>query len=240
MSEGLAGTVAIVTGGGGGIGAATVARLRALACRAISFDLRPGDGGGMIVDVTDPAAIDAAVAAVAAQHGRLDFVVNNAGGGPRGSIETLARQDWQASLALNLSSAFHVIQAAVPHIRAGGRGGAIVNVASLAGRTVSPVGGIGYAAAKAGLLGLTRQAAGELLAARIRVNAVCPGPTRTGLTRNSTRRDADMPLGRWIEPDDIAHAIVHLLGPQSGACTGSVIDIDGGLQVAAAASANPA
>jgi 3-oxoacyl-[acyl-carrier protein] reductase len=91
------------------------------------------------------------------------------------------------------------------------------------------VGGAAYAAAKAGVLALTRQTAYEWARERIRANAVCPGPTRTLLTRNSKRSDDDFPLGKWIEPADVAEAILFLASPRSAMCSGTVVNVDGGI-----------
>jgi NAD(P)-dependent dehydrogenase (short-subunit alcohol dehydrogenase family) len=225
--QALAGKIAIVTGGAGGIGAAAVMALRGAGCHVEAFDIA---GAARHVDVTDPDAVRQAVDAVAAEQGGIDILVNNAGGGPRGTVATLEVAQWRASLALNLDSAFYCMSAAIPHMRARG-GGSIVNVASLAGKSVSKVGGAGYAAGKAGLLGLTRQAAGELAGMGIRVNAVCPGPTRTALTGASSRFEAFMPLGRIAEADDIARSILFLAGPDSAMCTGTSFEVDGGLSV---------
>lgn len=231
MTE-LVGKIAVVTGGASGIGAMTVECLRAAGCTVVPFDLA---GQALRVDVTDPTAVASAIDSVAADNGGLDILVNNAGGGPRGSVATLSIADWRASLALNLDAAFFCLRAALPHLRQRG-GGSVVNVASIAGKTVSKVAGAGYAAGKAGLLGLTRQAAAELAADNIRVNAVCPGPTRTGLTTTDgdarpSRFAARMPLGRIAEALDVAEAIVFLAGPHAAMCTGISIDIDGGLGV---------
>jgi 3-oxoacyl-[acyl-carrier protein] reductase len=134
--------------------------------------------------------------------------------------------DWDETLALNLRSAFIATRGVFEAMRRRG-GGSIVNVASIAAHGVSPLGGAAYAAAKAGLLALTRQTAYEWSREHIRANAVCPGPTRTLLTRESRRENADFPLGRWIEPTDIAEAILFLASPRSAMCSGTVVNVDG-------------
>src|SRR5207302_4556090 len=129
------------------------------------------------------------------------------------------------------------VQAVIPHMMTRG-GGAIVNIASVAARRISFGGGANYSASKAGLLGFTRHAAYELAPDRIRVNAVCPGPTATGFggaqlpsEEQKERRARKIPLGRMVEPDDIANAVLFLASDQSRMCTGIALDVDGGVLI---------
>jgi len=116
-------------------------------------------------------------------------------------------------------------------------GGGVVNVASIAGKRMSYHGGPDYTAAKSGLLGLTRHTAFELAAYNIRVNAVCPGPVLTPMVEETTTAEERagtakmIPLGRWIEPADVAAAVLFLAGPGAAMCTGTTLDVDGGVMV---------
>ncbi|HSX55570.1 MAG TPA: SDR family oxidoreductase [Sphingomonas sp.] len=228
----------IVTGAASGIGAAIVRGLVACGRPVGALDIAPDglarlrdEAGDLIrtacVDLTDPDALEGAIAACRIDTVPLTGLVNNAGGGGGQSLVEMTPGQWNATLALNLTSAFLATKAVLGPLMANG-GGAIVNIGSIAAYRVSPVGGAAYAAAKAGMLAFTRQCAHELAAHRIRVNAICPGPTRTGLTRHSQREDCEFPLGRWIEPSDIVPTALHLLGPRSAMCTGAAITIDGG------------
>lgn len=236
--------VAIVTGAGSGIGRATALRLAAQGDRTVLLD-RDGAAAKRVateigdtasayavdVDVVDTAAINAAVDKVSEAFGRIDILINNAGGGSGARLLEVDAENWDAMLALNVTSALRLIQAVAPVMARGG-GGAIVNVASLAARFASPKGGAGYSAAKAALLALSRQAASELAPSGIRVNSVLPGPTRTELTRASLRTDQSFPLGRWVEAEDIAAAIAFLAGDSARMCTGVELVVDGGFSLA--------
>lgn len=238
MAE-LTGKVAIVTGGANGIGAAIVHELARAHARVLIVDLdaeramalaREVGGTAFTVDAADPHAMAALFARLDQQEPGIDILVNNVGGGPRRTLEEMTLEDWQGTLALNLTSAFVATQGVLGAMWRRG-GGAIVNVASIAAHCVSPVGGAAYAAAKAGLLALTRQTAYEWAKYRIRANAVCPGPTRTELTRTSARVDADFPLGAWLQPSDIAAAVRFLVSPSAAMCTGAVLNVDGGVSL---------
>jgi len=221
--------VAIVTGASSGIGAATAVLLAGRGVTVAGVDIQPPALPMPLfrqADLTRPESAREAVDWIARRCGPIGMLVNSAGGGQGAPLEQLDAERWNALIALNLSSAFYMIQAAIPHMRAGG--GSIVNVASLAARLVSPKGGAAYAAAKAGILALSRQCAQELAPRRIRVNSVLPGPTRTALTRDSRRTDSDFPLGRWPEADDVARAIAFLLSEDAAMCTGAEIVVDGG------------
>ena len=247
MTASLDGRIAIVTGGGRGIGAATVEALAAEGASVAVFDLDEGTAAAVAgrvraggaecrsygVDVTDRARVDAACGAVSRDLGDIDILVNNAGIGTVGTVETMPVEDWTRVIDVNLTGPFHCIQAVIPAMKA--RGGAIVNVASIAGKRVSYHGGANYTAAKSGLLGLTRHAAFDLARYGIRVNAVCPGPVLTPMAMDVTSEAERavtaglVPMGRWIMPKDVARLIVFLAGPESAMCTGASFDIDGGM-----------
>lgn len=230
---------AIVTGASSGIGAAVARILLARQISTALFDLDLQGAEGIAaeapelarvwpVDVTQEDQVARAVAACCEDGGEIEMLVNNVGGGGRGGpLLDMSLSRWEAMLALNLTSAFLMTREVGGVMRLRGKG-AIVNIASLAASRVSPVGGAAYSAAKAGLVALTRQAAHELAPHGIRVNAVCPGPTRTALTVKSVRHDRDFPLGRWVEAEDVARAVWFLLSEDSSMTTGTTLDVDGG------------
>jgi 3-oxoacyl-[acyl-carrier protein] reductase len=184
--------VALVAGGGCGIGAATALALAragayvaihdrdAAAAEAVAATIaaRGGQAAARMIDVADGPAFVQMAATIAEQAGGIDILVNSAGTITRHTIAQMPAEAWERILAVNLRGPFDGIQAVLPHLRAR-RGGAAVNIASVAGRRISFGGGAHYSASKAGLLGFTRHAAYELAPDHIRVNAVCPGPTAT-------------------------------------------------------------
>jgi len=226
----------IITGAASGIGAAVARRLvRDRLCALVDVDdkacrkLARELGQHAIaapLDITDSASAIETVCRLAGDHGPVAGLVNSAGGGAGARFEALDRTAWDSLIALNLTGTFNLISAALPHFHPDG--GAIVNVASIAAVQVSPKGGAAYAAAKAGVLGVSRQTAAELAPRRIRVNTVLPGPTRTALTTQSRLRDEDFPLGRWVEADDIAAGVAWLLSSEATMCTGCELRSDGG------------
>lgn len=233
--EGLSGRVALVTGGRSGIGAATVAALRARGATVVAADRDPGEGVDP-VDVTDEATVDALVASIVARHGRLDLAANVAGtAGPYATVTDTATRDWRATMAVNLDGMFFCLRAELRAMVAAG-GGAIVNVASSAGRMGVP-GLAAYSASKHAVLGLTKSAALEVAAQGIRVNAVCPGSVRTPMLRSFVGGDETAlekmgrraPIGRLGEPDEIAAAVIWLLSDDASFVTGSALEADGGV-----------
>ncbi|WP_043829987.1 SDR family NAD(P)-dependent oxidoreductase [Muricoccus aerilatus] len=246
MSPDLTGKVAIVTGGGGGIGRATALLFRQHGARVALFDrseesLRAasGEDDGMmaaVVDVTDAAAVAAACARVEERFGRIDILVNVAGGGLPRTLDATPAADWDRIVALNLSAPFYCIQAVAPAMRRAG-GGAVVTVSSLAALQISLNNGASYTSAKSGVLGLTRHAAFELARDRIRVNAVLPGPIMTPqmdakidpATREAIPRK--VPLGRWLTPEEVAAPILFLCSDAASGCTGTHLVVDGGLHI---------
>ena len=192
---------------------------------------------GHALDVADGQAFARLTADIAAEAGGIDVLVNSAGTITRQTIAAMPVGDWDRIMAVNLRGPFNGTQAVIPHMRKRG-GGAIVNVASVAGRRISFGGGANYSASKAGLLGLTRHAAYELAPDRIRVNAVCPGPTATGFgggqvpsQQRKAERARKIPLGRMVEPEDIADAILFLASDMARMCTGIALDVDGGVLI---------
>lgn len=225
------GRVALVTGGGSGIGAATVALLRERGATVVAADLR---GGDVDVDVTDEAAVDALVTGVVAQHGRLDLAANVAGTpGAFAEIVDTGFDAWRRVMDVNLDGLFLSLRA---ELRLMGEGASVVNVASGAAR-MGVAGLAAYSASKHAVLGLTRTAALEVARRGIRVNAVCPGSVRTPMLAGFVGGDEGAleamgkaaPMRRLGTPSEIAEAIVWLLSDAASFVTGSTVDPDGGV-----------
>ncbi|MCE7002471.1 SDR family oxidoreductase [Kibdelosporangium philippinense] len=219
----------LVTGAAGGIGRATCEALVELKAHVIGVDL-PGTGADVEADLADDTAAANAVAEAVERLGGLDALV-----GVAGKVDTLHRADrfpvdaFRADVDANLSAQFFVAQAAFPHLRGHGT---IVFFSSLAARDGLP-GQAAYAAAKAGVLGLTRTLAGEWADAGIRVNAIMPGlvatPKVLALPPETTQRMlANVPLGRLATLDELAGTVIYLLSPASGYMTGQALRLDGG------------
>ena len=244
----LTGKIALVTGGGNGIGAASGRALAKAGARVAVID-RDGEaaakvaseiGGGATghaLDVADGEAFKRLAAEIAERAGGIDILVNSAGTITRQTIAAMPTADWDRIIAVNLRGPFNGTQAAIPHMKQRG-GGAIVNIASVAGRRISFGGGANYTASKAGLLGLTRHAAYELAPDNIRVNAVCPGPTATAFgggqipsAERKAERARKIPLGRMVEAADIADAVLFLASDLSRMWTGIALDVDGGVLI---------
>ena len=243
---------ALVTGGASGIGRATVARLLAEGWQVVVADLHSGNGarvveefgeefGGRVgfvrADVSEEADVAAAVAACVAEFGRIDCVVNNAGvGGAFGALTDIAVEDWDYTFAVLVRGVFLGIKHGARVMRAAGRGGSIVNTASVAAFSAG-AGPQAYSAAKAAVVNLGRVAAAELAGDRIRVNTVCPGLIVTPLigsdldaARAVMREAQPWPdLGR---PEDVAEVIAFLAGDAARVVTGEEITVDGGLRAA--------
>jgi len=228
------GKVYIVTGGAAGIGSATCDLLRNRGGRVVPWDLVPRDGDpeALRVDVTDSRAVADAVSMAVEREGALDGVVNCAAlFGPAAKLADLDLDVAERILRVNLLGAMTVMQATLPTMLAR-RAGSIVNVAStaalhgLAGRSA-------YAASKAALLSATRSVAQEVAARGVRVNAVCPGTTRTrmldSLSEHAARElQRGVPMGRFGEPAEVADAIAYLLSDRASYATGQALVIDGG------------
>lgn len=245
---GLDGQVAVVTGAGRGIGegiARTLAGAGAtVVCAArrtheiekVASDIVAANGSALAVttDVTKGADLQAAATAAVDKFGRLDIWVNNAGGSPiQAPLVELPREEWDATLALNLTAVFEACRVAVPLMADGGR---ILNISSVAAQDVWAGSGH-YSAAKAGVNLLTQALAREL-GPKIRVNAIMPGLVPTEIVRESLNlTDADLPAleeslqlpaGRLGTPEDLGAAVLYLCSPAAEWVTGQCIRVSGG------------
>jgi len=236
----------VVTGGAKGIGRATVRRFAALGDRVVALGrdeaalsaLPAAEAETRVCDVTE----EGAVVTTFRDIGPVDVLVNNAGMGESAPLHQTTLQSWQRHLGVNATGAFLCMRAVVPGMRERGAG-AIVTVASTAGRVGVPYTSA-YTASKHAVIGLTRAVAAELAGTGVRVNAVCPTFVRTEMTDRSVAHivertgrtpeqaqdalAAASPLGRLLEPDEVADAIVHLASPAAAAISGQAWVIDGG------------
>ena len=244
--QGLSGKAAVVTGAASGIGRATVLRLAREGCRVLATDraaeglaetaaLAAAQGTPIETVQADVAASDAPTAVIGgavARFGTLDLLMNNAGVGGSKRADLTDDDAFDAHLAVNLRAVFRFSRAAVAVMKTGG---AIVNVASIFGMIGFP-GTAAYAAAKAGVAGLTRQMAADYGPGGIRVNAIAPGLIETGMTQKRIAESewfrgqmTDMtPLGRNGQPEDIAAAAAFLLSDDAAFISGQVLVVDGG------------
>jgi meso-butanediol dehydrogenase/(S,S)-butanediol dehydrogenase/diacetyl reductase len=245
MSARFANKVALITGGGTGIGAATAERLAAEGATVVITgrrlakleEIATEESLGRIVarqlDVTDADAVRLVIAGIVEEFGRLDVVVNSAGVGPSGTIEQTSDDAWEAMIATVLTGSFHTAKAALSHLKA--TGGTIVNVSSVSGLG-GDWGAAGYNAAKGGLTNLTRALALDHAASGIRVNAVAPSFTKTDMTSDMDN-DHDLmarfmdrlPMGRAARPEEVAAAIAFLACDDASYINGVILPVDGGL-----------
>ncbi len=244
MSDHATPQVALVTGASRGIGRAIALALAAAGLRVvgtatteagaagITEALAPLGGQGIVLNVTDGAALDAAVDAVVKAHGGLHVLVNNAGITRDMLSMRMKDEDWDAVLDTNLKAVFRACRAATrPMMRQ--RYGRIVNITSVVGASGN-AGQANYAAAKAGVAGLTRALARELGARNITVNCVAPGFIATDMTEGlpeaaRTALLASIPLGRLGQPDEVAEAVAFLVSPKAGYITGTELHVNGGM-----------
>lgn len=244
MQRRLADRVAIVTGGSGGIGAAITDEFRAQGARVAIFDLdvsgvaEERDLAVIRCDVTDERQVEQAVASTAQRLERIDILVNNAGVNTYFDATTMTEKDWDEVFSVDLKGAWLCSKHVLPHLIAAG-GGAIVNIASIHAR-LTVKGMFPYAAAKSGLVGLTRSMALDYADQNIRVNAVCPGWTRTRLVEEWFERQPDPrsaeqrildahPLGRIATPAEIANVVAFVASAEASFMTGTDVYVDGGL-----------
>ncbi|MBL8302953.1 MAG: 3-oxoacyl-ACP reductase FabG [Ideonella sp.] len=242
----FAGQVALVTGASRGIGRAIALELQRLGLVVIGtatsdagaqsisdmLEAPPGAGGGIRLDVNDGAGVDAAIDGIVKAHGALHVLVNNAGITRDTLSMRMKDDDWDAVLDTNLKAVFRTSRAAIrPMMKQ--RYGRIVNITSVVGASGN-AGQANYAAAKAGVAGMTRSLARELGSRGITVNCVAPGFIETDMTRALSEAQtnalmAQIPLGRLGQAADVAHAVAFLGSPEAGYITGTELHVNGGM-----------
>ncbi len=249
MAGRVEGKVALITGGGSGIGRATallfgregarvaIADYNAEGGERVAKEIRNAGGAAEFhaADVSNPADVEALIGKLVAAHGRLDCAINNAGiEGRMASTPECPLDNWDRVIAINLSGVFYCLKYEIAQMLKQG-GGSIVNTASVAG-LVGLAGGAAYVAAKHGVAGLTKTAALEFAQRGIRVNAVCPGFIRTPMvervldrgTFNEEQIITAEPMHRMGKPEEIAEAVLWLCSDASSFVTGLPMPVDGG------------
>jgi NAD(P)-dependent dehydrogenase (short-subunit alcohol dehydrogenase family) len=247
LTQRLKDRVAIITGGGSGIGLATARRFAAEGARVVVADLDPDagaraaaevDGAFREVNVADEASVNALFDGVAAEYGGIDIAFNNAGISPADddSIETTELPAWDRVQDVNLKSVYLCSRAALRHMVPAGRG-SIINTASFVALLGSATSQISYTASKGGVLAMTRELGVQFARQGIRVNALCPGPVNTPLLQElfakdperAQRRLVHVPMGRFAEPEEMAATVAFLASDDASFITATAFVVDGGI-----------
>jgi NAD(P)-dependent dehydrogenase (short-subunit alcohol dehydrogenase family) len=250
LTQRLAGRIAVVTGGGGGIGLASARRLHAEGATVIIADIDEATGtnaaeevSGLYVpvDVSDESSVNSLFDLVASSYGSVDIAVNNAGISPPDDdlIENTELPAWQRVQDVNLKSVYLCCRAALRHMAPAGRG-SIVNIASFVAVMGSATSQISYTASKGGVLAMSRELGVQFARQGIRVNALCPGPVNTPLLQElfasdperAARRMVHVPMGRFGEADEIAAVVAFLASDDASFITAASYLVDGGISAA--------
>jgi NAD(P)-dependent dehydrogenase (short-subunit alcohol dehydrogenase family) len=242
----LRGKTAVITGGAGGIGRVTARLFANQGARVVVIDTAPntetfakdlGDAHlGLVADVGDKSACEKATTTARHAFGRIDILVTMAGQVNPGKTTEISRDDYDLIVDAHLRGTFNMCQAAIPQFRAQAAG-VIVCMSSIAAERGGGLrGGAHYAAAKAGVLGLTKAMARELAPENIRVNAVCPGAIFTGLRRSFAEMNAQfadnmIPMGRVGTAEEVARVFLFLASDLATYVTGATIDVNGGMHI---------
>lgn len=229
----FSGLVAVVTGGGLGIGAAIAQYLSRQGAKVAVWDLAPQDGADQWrVDIADPESVNRACEETIAAFGKIDILVNNAGyAGPTMPLDSYDPVVWQRIIDINLVGTFNVCRSVIPAMRKTGSG-RIVNIASLAGKEGTP-NASAYSAAKAGVMAMTKSLGKELAETDIRVNAIAPAAVRTTLLEQMSPAHVQTmidksPMKRLGESDEVAELVAWLCSGSCSFSTGAVFDLSGG------------
>lgn len=239
----LRGRTALVTGAAGAIGAAISKALTDQGALVVLVDLADGPtqaladllgGEARIVDLSDTAAVSAMAADVLAQFGRIDILVNNAGILSNAKIAATSLQEWHRVQGVNVDAAFLLVQAFLPAMRAA-RWGRVINMSSYAAKSGGLTAGTAYSVSKTAMIGLTYSIAREVAGEGVTSNAVAPAYVMSPMVSeqlSEAQRQAQLaviPVGRFCEPEEVAHAVMFLASPLAGFITGEVVDLNGGL-----------
>ena len=242
MTEDFRGLTAVVTGAGSGIGLAVSKKLKAQGATVISLDINAGEfesiGRWVKCDIGSDQSVTSAFSELTSSNAKIDILINNAGIGATGTVETSTTEEWNKVLNINVIGTSRVSAAALPFLRKSAHA-AIVNTCSVVANFGFPKRSI-YSASKGAILALTLSMASDFLKENIRVNCVNPGTTDTpwigrllsqaeNPEQERAALEARQPTGRLVTPEDVANAIIYLAHPQQKSTTGTVIAIDGGL-----------
>lgn len=244
--------VAIITGAGSGIGAATAVMFGKEGARVVVADIEQKKGMGMVdlirsengeaifinVDVSRADGIEKMVKSTIETYGKLDILVNNVGIYLQANVVDTSEKDWDRIMDVNLRGVFLCCKHSIPEMIKGGKGGVIVNVSSEAG-IVGIKNQVAYNVSKSGIIALTKSMAVDFAAQNVRVNCVCPGTTETALVKEALSKASDpekarrelekvRPANRLGRPEEIASGILYLASDESSYATGTILSIDGG------------